>query len=126
MGLDSFMARRYIDTAVYWGTPVADAWGKLQYADPIEIKCFWVEERKVVADKAGRDTVSMATIYVLIDLDDSGMLFHGTLDDLSAGEELDPLSVIGIYEIKAFVKMPGIDNKSFNRKAYLSGSTRIG
>ena len=73
-----------------------------------------------MVDKDGKEIVSNAFVYVLQDLDDNGMLFHGTLADLNSGEEGDPTTITKAYEIKRFYKIPSLSRAGdFYRKAFM-------
>ncbi len=118
MSIESYMNRRCVDTAVYWGTPIPDRHGQMGFAAPVEIKCLWLEVEELVRTDDGKEIISNASVYVIQDLGKNGMLYHGTLADLSAGEEADPKTVVDAYEIKRFVKTPSINLVGeFSRKA---------
>lgn len=108
------------DVAVYWGSPVSDEAGVLRYAAPIEIGCFWKDRMDTIRNKEGREFVSRAEVHVLQDLDESGMLFHGTLSELTNTQEDDPREVTRAYEIERFLKTPSLHlSNTFHRKAIL-------
>lgn len=121
MSIEEFLNRDIlIDTAVYWGNPTLQASGYFSYDSPVEISCRWVEKKEAFIDNEGKEAVSRAVVYVGQDLDDHGMLFHGTLDDLTAAEESDPRKVSNAHEIKTFMKIPELDmTDKFVRKAML-------
>jgi len=112
-------------TVVYWGTPVPDGNGTYTYNDPTEILCRWEEKTEVISrvgaqGKKGEELVSFAQIFTKQDVDESGYLYLGDLDDLDSAEEAMPETVSGAYRIQQFKKLPefGSTNK-FLRKAYL-------
>ena len=121
MSIERYMKRICSrDTAVYWGEPTKDAKAALLYATPVEIGCFWKEEMEMIRDSKGREIVSRAKVYVTQDLDEHGMLFHGTLADLSQDEESDPRIIPGAYEVKMFLKIPSLHlPNEYNRNAVL-------
>lgn len=108
MSIENYLKRLCTDIAVYWSDPVTVVDGSFDYATPVEIKCFWREEIKMIRDSDGKEIVSKAAVHVLEDIDDNGMLFHGELDDLSTAEKADPKKRKDAYEIKLFVKTPSI------------------
>ena len=119
-GLDSYMKRMCIYTAVYWKTPVADKYGAFSFDDPVEIKCLWKDKITLIRNNEGREVTTMAKVYVLEDLDESGMLFNGTLNDLTTAQKSDPKTIPSAYEIKKFLTTPSIYLKNeFNRAALL-------
>jgi hypothetical protein len=82
---------------------------------------------QLVADNKGDAITSRACVYVKEDLDEEGMLYLGTLDDLNSDTELDPKSVDGAYFIKRFEKSPVLGSTTeFLRKAYLTPSLSFG
>lgn len=120
MSVNAFMKRLCRDTAVYWGTPAADNFGAFTFATPVEIKCVWREKVTLIRDNEGREIVAKAKVYVIQDLDEHGMLFHGELNDLTDTQKSDPKKVSSAYEIKAFIKIPSLNlENQYNRSAIL-------
>ena len=116
-GIETYLTRICVNTAVYWSTPVPNAAGEMSYTAGGEIKCLWKDKIKLFIDKEGKETTSKAEIYVLADLDEQGMLFLGALTDLTAGEIADPKLVKKAFEIKLFMKIPSLHlNGEFGRK----------
>lgn len=120
MSIEAYMKRVCTDTAVYWGTPTADEYAAYSFTDPVEISCLWKETTEMIRDDAGREIVARAEVWVLQDLDEHGMLYHGELADLNTGEEDDPREILNAYEIKRFLKTPSLHLPGeFNRKVML-------
>ena len=123
MGMESFIARLCVQTAVYWGNPTGDGYGGKTFADPVEISCRWediVENINRVGARLGEEIVSMAQVYVTTDVEEQGYLFLGTLDDLDSDEEADPTTIVKAYMINRFDKIPVLRSTTeFLRKAYL-------
>jgi len=120
MGMESFIARLCVQTAVYWGTPTEDGYGIKTFVDPVEIDCRWEDTLEVISDAKGNEVVSGSAIYVTQDVDEQGYLYLGTLDDLNSGEEADPTTIEKAYEIKRFEKIPALRRTDdFLRKVYL-------
>jgi hypothetical protein len=72
-------------------------------------------------------------VFVTQDVQEEGMLYLGTLDDLydlyaesSGGGIDDPMSIVGAYIIKRFQKTPTLDGSGYLRKAYLTPSLSFG
>jgi len=106
MGIIKFIEKVCAQTAVYWGSPVEDGYGKHTYADPVEIACRWDGIVKVVTDKDGKEIVSRARLLLTQEVDEEGFLFLGNLDDLDSEGEEDPLTVDGAYQIIRLDKTP--------------------
>lgn len=106
-------------TACYWGAPVNDGYGGFSWAAPIEIPVRWTDSTQVVSDGKGNQIVCKSVVMVAVDLQELGMLYLGTLDDLDSAEEDDPASVDGCYQIKRFDRIPTIKGTTFLRVAYL-------
>ena len=120
MSIDAYMKKICNDTAVYWSTPVVDNFGAFTFTTPVEISCLWKGKVVLMRESDGREIVSKAKVYVIQDLDEHGMLFHGILDDLTSAQKSDPKTVSDAYEIKIFLKTPSIHLKNqFNRSAIL-------
>jgi len=120
MGIEALIARMCTQTAVYWGTPVADGYGGKDFADPVEISCRWENTTEKIMNSNGEEVVSRAQVFTTQDVDELGYLFLGDLDDLNSAEEADPMSADGAYEIKRFDKTPAMRSTTeFSRVAYL-------
>lgn len=111
MGIENFIKRIATDTAVYWASPTMNTDGTNDFDDGVEIDCYWKEEKDLVLDDAGKEVVSRAKVYVTQDLDNQGMLYHGTLADLTAAQIADPKEVTEAYEIKQIVKKQSLHLK---------------
>jgi len=133
MGIETFINQVCKQTAVYWGSPIADGYGGYDYGDPEEIKCRWADEQQMFQSDDGAQLVSKAVVLVTEDVDMDGLLYLGTLDDLedlyddsegdSSGVWYDPFQIeTGLCIIKKFTKVPAIRSTTeFVRKAYLTG-----
>ena len=120
MGIEKFIKKVCVQTAVYWGTPSPSDDGGMTFADPVEISCRWESKTKVIAGAKGREIVSVAEVLVTQDLDKEGYLYLGELSDLGSDEEDSPEIVEGAYMIQRFDKIPMIKSTTeFVRKAYL-------
>ncbi len=120
MSFEAFMKRACIQTAVYWSAPASTEDGSNTFAAPTEISCLWKDKITLMRDNEGRDIISKASVHVLEDIDEQGMLFLGALTDLSTAQKADPRKVSDAYEIKVFVKTPGRHlSGEFARRAML-------
>jgi len=114
-----FPERNLNQTAVYWASPQPDGYGGYTYDDPIEISCRWVDSVKVVKDKNGEEIVCRAEVQVDRDVDEGGVLYLGSLGDLTEQQKNNPKLVDGAFEIKRFDKIPDVKGKKYFRKVYL-------
>lgn len=134
MGIEATLIRSYKQTAVYWGNPKNDGFGHFTFDDPVEIKCRWEGMNQIVTDAKGNEITSRALVFVLQDVDEEGMLYLGTLDDLydsaedsSFGALSNPKDIEGAFIIKRFQKTPALGSTTdFLRKAYLTPSLSFG
>lgn len=117
--MGTFPDRNLNQTAVYWRSPTPDGMGGFTYDDPEEIDCRWTASTQVITASNGDQVVCRAEVQVDQDLDEQGLLYLGTLDDLESSEEEDPSTVDAAYSIRRFDKIPGIRADRFFRKAYL-------
>jgi len=123
MGLEAFIARRCVQTAVYWTPDGEDGYGNTVFTSdsPREIACRWEDSTRLMTDAQGDEIVVRAEVFVTEDLEEKGVLYLGTLDDLDSAQEDDPKQVDGAYEIRRFDKMPELGSATkFLRKAYLT------
>jgi len=120
MGIEATLKRLAKQTAVYWSSPTAGADGSNSFSTGVEIKCIWLDTKEKVIDNNGKEVVGSGAVYVLQDLDEEGMLFLGSLSDLTAAEKLDPKLVSMASEIRIFKKTPSLHlSGKFIRKALL-------
>jgi hypothetical protein len=132
MSIGASITRNLNQTAVYWGSPVEDGYGKQTFADPVEIVCRWEDKQQIIGTITGNQIIgfqnmSRAIVYVDRDLDVDGWLMLGTLDDLvdssgdSSGEYYDPHQITSAYIIKRFERMPALHSTTNTlRVAYLT------
>jgi hypothetical protein len=126
MGIEQYIARMCTEVAVYWGAPQNDGEGGMTFDTPIEIACRYEAMDQVVSDSKGNQLTSRAVVYVTQDVDEEGMLYFGSLDDLDS-DEVQPRKVSGAYCIKRFEKHPALGSSTeFLRKAYLTPSLSFG
>jgi hypothetical protein len=133
MGIETIISKNCTQKAVYWSAPKEDGYGGKTFGNAVELDCRWEEMIQVTTDAKGAEITSRALIFVTQDIDEEGMLYLGTLDDLydlygdsSAGEIDDPMSIVGAYIIKRFQKTPSMDGTGYLRKAYLTPSLSFG
>jgi hypothetical protein len=106
-------------TAIYWAPDGVDSFGQPTFTDLVEIACRWENKNEVFIDKTAREARSTAVIYPDQELQEEGMLFLGTLDDLSSGQENDPRSIADAGEIKAVGSSPNLKATSLFYKAWI-------
>jgi len=121
-GIEKFIQKIAVQTAVYWGSPTNSGYGGYTYATPVEIGVRWEDVKETFVDKEGKETVSRAKIFVTQDLDEDGYLYLGTLDDFDSTVDTDaPREIVGCFPIKRFDKIPMIrKTDEFVRLAYLT------
>jgi hypothetical protein len=127
MSLLSLLKRNLVQTCVYWGAPKNDGEGGFIFDAPVEIQCRWEDKEQVVMQDNGEKILSRSTVYLLQEVDENGMLFLGTLDDIgdsegdSSGVYYDPQELEGAYLIKRFEKTPSLRSTTeFLYKAFLT------
>lgn len=128
MSIADFMTRQCVQTAVYWGNPVDDGYGKNTYDDPVELTppdngVRWVQKIQLLRDWEGKGETfeCIGFVYVLQELDKDGCLFLGTLDDLDSADYDNPLDNPAVFRIRQFEKVPALRSTDiFVYKAYLS------
>jgi hypothetical protein len=97
-----------VQSAVYWGNPIADGFGGKAYTDIREIKVRWDDKQELIKDKEGKEVMSCAEITVIEDLSLDGVLRLGTFDDIadSTGTVPPPEEVGDVYTILQVEKTP--------------------
>ena len=136
MGIEALIAGRCTQVCVYWGSPNEMGDGEKVFASPIELLCRWESITQAVSDAKGNSINSRALVFLTQDVEEEGMLFLGTLEDLeilyddssgdSSGVWYDPMNIDKAYIIKRFQKTPNLEGTEFLRKAYLTPSLSFG
>jgi len=133
MSIGAIIERNCSQLCVYWGNPKNDGRGGYTFDEPVELACKWEEMKQLVTDSKGNTITSRATVYLTIDVEEEGMLYNGTLDDIydeyesSSNAIDDPRKIKGAFVIKKFDKIPALGSDSvFLRKAYLTPSLSYG
>lgn len=109
------------DPAVYWApTGGTDEQGNPTYSEPVQIYTFWMDVNEVFTTPRGQQLTSKAKVFVLVDLETEGVLWHGRLANASSlTKPFDNVRPFA-HEIQRFDKMPdGIDQEDFVRTAWL-------
>ena len=120
MGIAKFILKISVQTAVYWGNPVEDGYGKLTFDGPVEIPVRWENTATLITASDGEQYVTQAEILVNQDVDVNGYLYLGTLDDFDSAEGESPKEITGAHRIRRFDKVPMIKSTTiFVRKAYI-------
>jgi len=103
---------------VYWGSPVTDGYGKLTFADPIEIDVRWEAKMELFLSFNGKEELSQAIIYSDTEMEIDGYLMLGELTDL-IGLTSDPMAQVAACPIKQFKKSPDLTGSTYVRKTWL-------
>ena len=124
MGIERFIQKVCVQTAVYWGNPKDDGYGGFTFDDPVNISCRWEDKTQIVSTMDGQETSSDSEVLVTQDLDYNGYLYLGTLEELLEDyteEELaNPMNVPTAKAIISKSKIPMIKStKEFVRIVYL-------
>jgi hypothetical protein len=125
MGIESFIRKVCVQTAVYWGNPVPDGFGGMIFDYPVEIMVRWDFTQRAILSQLQVGLNVDATVLSPEDLECEGMLFLGTLDDLwdesvtSSGGLIDPKNFEGdIYSILKVEKVAMPKKTTFAVKTY--------
>jgi hypothetical protein len=120
MGIEKFLLKISVQTAVYWANPTDDGYGGITYDDPVEISVRWENKTKLITTADGQEYTCLAEVIINQDVDVNGYLYLGTLDDLTVSEQADPKTADSAYRIRRFDKIPMIKKTDeFVRKVYL-------
>lgn len=124
-GIERFIQSVCVQTAVYWSKGVNDGFGTRKYGTPVEIACRWAVEKEVMKTADRKELISTSGILVTQDLQEEGLVWLGTLAELTTMQKNNPLSIVGIEEIRAFEKVPMIKSTTvFVRKIYITSRTQ--
>jgi hypothetical protein len=125
-GIEKVEARFCVQTAVYWGNPQPNGYGRYTFDEPVELVpptngVRWERKGHVEFNEKGDIVLSIAQVLVLQDVDELSYLYLGTLDDFESGQDLsNPLTIDGAYVIRRFDKIPMVrKTDEFVRIAWL-------
>ncbi|NLN25337.1 MAG: hypothetical protein GX163_06760 [Bacteroidetes bacterium] len=99
--------------ATYWPLTARDAYGNDSYGEPQQIKCRWEDIQELIITADGEEKRSNSYVFVNIDLTNKGYLYLGI------SEDADPRLIQGPMLIQKFEKIPSIDGKITQRRAWL-------
>ena len=124
MGIERFIQKVCVQTAVYWGSPQEDGYGGFTFDDPVELAppngVRWEDKTQIVAGMDGQEVTSDTEVLVTQDLDYNGYLYLGELDDLDSDELDNPMTVSGAKPIISISKIPMIKSTTeFVRQVFL-------
>lgn len=120
MGIEKFIEKIAVQTAVYWGNPTDDGYGGKTYDAPVEISVRWENTNELITTADGEQYTCIAKIFVTQDVKVNAYIYLGNLDDLTISEQSDPKSVNDAYRIKRFDKIPMIKKTDeFVRLCYI-------
>lgn len=103
--------------AVYWArSNTPDEFNQFGFADPVQIKCRWVDKNEQFLNSTATAIVSRSIVYTDRRVREGDWLRLGHLD---TGEPADPRTADGAMEVKAFEALPDIDAKETLFRAIL-------
>jgi hypothetical protein len=115
-----FLDGSFNQKAVYWGTPATDGYGKLSFADPVEIDVRWEEHQELFLSSSGKEELSKATVYSNSqDFENDAYLYLGELTDISSADLDSPQNISQAFPIRAYYKKVDIQGADYFRKAWL-------
>jgi len=112
------LSRKLSQVCVYWEPDETDEYGKMAFEDPVELPCRWSDANELYVSADGQEKTSSGIIYTAEDVETTGWLWIGELEDLPSDSD-DPRTVEHAFEIKKFVKIPALHNDVVLRKAFL-------
>ncbi len=106
--------RNLRQTATYWApTNMRDAYGKITYAAPVQLRVRWEDRVELFRDKHGNDTHCKSKVYLSEKLHIDGYLLLGT------STAADPQTEALAFEIQMLSVTPDLRNLISLTVAYL-------
>lgn len=102
---------KLIHNAVYWAPSSMDAYGKLTFADPVDVPCRWDDRDSVILTQDGESINSTTQVLSETDMVVRGWLLLGLVEDLPSDYD-DPSLVPGAREIAKFDKTCALHDSS--------------
>lgn len=111
--MTNYINRNLRQTVTYWRPTGNDRFGGKTFAAPTTQLGRWEERTDLFIDRTGKETRSMARIYLTDDVELGGYLYLGTSSSTA------PENVDGAYEIRDFRKTPNLRATLFERRALI-------
>ncbi len=109
----SYITRNLRQNVTYWSPGTNDGFGGRNFGSPTIVKGRWEDKVELFMDASGNEVISVAKVYLGIDVENKGYLFLGT----STGA--NPTSVSDAREIRSFRKIPNLKGTLFERLVFL-------
>jgi phenylalanyl-tRNA synthetase beta subunit len=100
-------------TATYWAPSSIDGFNVVTFSTPESVSCRWEDKQELFLNYNMDQELSHAVVYLNQDIEIGGYLYLGT------STAVDPGTVDGAREIRAFNKIPNVKATKFLRKAWL-------
>lgn len=119
----SLIKRMRKQRAMYFASTGQDRFGKMKYADPVEIRCRWEERSQEYVTDAGQEKLSNAVVYVDRRMKEGELLWQGTAEEFAA-LKWDKLktpaeNIDDVFPIQQFQRLPNLKAKEFLLTAIL-------
>jgi hypothetical protein len=119
--MEQFLERVCTQDAVYWGNPTDNGFGAKTFDPPIAIKCRWQDKVQLLGTPDQVTVISRATVVILQDLEEDGLLWLGSLSSLTPLQQSNPRTIDKMCIVKRFEKTPALQSTTvFLRKAFLT------
>lgn len=102
--------------AIYWAPTVADAYGRMALAAPVQITCRWEDNMELFINMEGQEVRSAAVVYPSQAVLTEGFLCQGLVADLPSDDS--PESA-GALKIQATQCSPGVRSSATLLKVWL-------
>ena len=113
MRMEQFLQSMCTQDAVYWGNPQEDGFGGKTFDDPIAIKCRWQDKVQLLGTPDKETVISRATVVVLQDLQEDGLLWLGSLSSLTTEQRNNPRKIDHMCIVKRPEKTPALGSTTF-------------
>lgn len=103
--------------AVYWAPDGTDDYGNPKYAEPVQVKCRWVNAQTTLIKPNGETWMSHTIVSVDRAVKTQGVMWLGLVKDLTS--EMEPFKNPDAYAVSQIADVPDIRGKEALHVAYL-------
>ena len=105
--------RNLRQTITYWAPTNRDAYGKTQFAAPVQLQARWEDKVQVIQNQRGQEVVSKARVYLSEGIETFGYMYLGS------SNATDPMVLEGAQEIQLVGMVPDLRSLNQLHMAYV-------
>ena len=106
----------FIHDAVLWEITGRNSFAEPVLADPIDIRCRWIQTKKETVNAQGNTVTIDAQVYVAVDIPIGSLMWKGEVADLLGTDQTPPSDAM---QVVGFPKTPDLKGRNYRRMVNL-------